>query len=240
MSKTPTQKTGQKTGQKTTSTQKKLRQARREAGLTQGMAARISGLNRNTISRYESTERKFKDSIIDRLAEIYDENPGWLLEREGMNIKSKRTTKLQDNRPNQTRPHNIQIHDTPAARILIEIQDGLTKADASLIARYIQFVRMMQPPMHRRMKRPTVKVRLNNVSATLSQVEANLSDENIRRIKRFIDFSTGREADRHRPKRPPREQNEAHTDAHPNPNAHSNGSSGSTGNNRGHDNSPKG
>ncbi len=50
--------------QKTMSTQEKLRRARCYAGLTQGMTARISGLNRNTVSRYESTERKFKDSII--------------------------------------------------------------------------------------------------------------------------------------------------------------------------------
>ena len=54
----------QNSKQKTMSTQEKLRRARRDAGLTQGMAAQISGLNRNTISRYESTERKFKDSII--------------------------------------------------------------------------------------------------------------------------------------------------------------------------------
>ena len=38
----------QNSKQKTMSTQEKLRRARRDAGLTQGMAAQIRGLNRDT------------------------------------------------------------------------------------------------------------------------------------------------------------------------------------------------
>ena len=224
MSTTPTQHSAQHSRQNTMSTQEKLRRARRDAGLTQGMAARISGLNRNTISRYESTERKFKDSIINRLAETYDEDPGWLLEQEGINIK-----------PNRM----IQIQDTPAAQALMDIQDEITETDVDLIVKYIQFVQTMHPPTRRRTKRPTVKVRLTNISAIIFQIEANLSEENIRRIARFMNFRAGREAALQKPTRRPGVQNGKHTGVHPSPHAHLNGNPGHNGHSPGHDSNPK-
>ena len=214
----------QNSKQKTMSTQEKLRRARRDAGLTQGMAARISGLNRNTISRYESTERKFKDSIINRLAETYDEDPGWLLEQEEINIK-----------PNRM----IQIQDTTAAQVLMDIQDEITQTDVDLIVRYIKFVQTMHPPTRRRTKRPTVKVPLTNISAIIFQIEANLSDENMRRIARFMNFRAGREAARQNTMRRPGVQNGKHTGVHPSPHAHLNGNPGHNGNSHGHGNNPE-
>lgn len=54
-----------------------LREARREAGLTQAQAAERVGVNRNSLVRYENGASRPLPKILEKLSEIYGRSPGW-------------------------------------------------------------------------------------------------------------------------------------------------------------------
>jgi transcriptional regulator with XRE-family HTH domain len=57
----------------------RLRQARREAGLTQAEVGRRLGLRQNVVSRMESGERRIDPVELARFAAIYDKPWEWFL-----------------------------------------------------------------------------------------------------------------------------------------------------------------
>ena len=60
----------------------KLRQARQESGLTQQKAAELSGLEPNTIWRYEAGQREPSASTLNVLASLYVKPVEWFFEDE--------------------------------------------------------------------------------------------------------------------------------------------------------------
>ena len=54
-----------------------LREARRDAGLTQAQAAERVGVNRNSVVRYENGASRPLPKILGRLSEIYGRSPDW-------------------------------------------------------------------------------------------------------------------------------------------------------------------
>lgn len=57
----------------------RLRQAREQAGLSQGQVARKLGLHRPAVSEIEAGRRKVSAEEISRLAELYDVSLSWLV-----------------------------------------------------------------------------------------------------------------------------------------------------------------
>jgi len=60
----------------------RLRQAREQAGLSQGQVAKKLGLHRPTISEIEAGRRKVSAEELSRLAELYDVSISWLTKDE--------------------------------------------------------------------------------------------------------------------------------------------------------------
>jgi transcriptional regulator with XRE-family HTH domain len=58
----------------------RLRQARREAGLTQAEVGRRLGLRQNVVSRMESGERRLDPVELARFAAIYGKPLDWFLD----------------------------------------------------------------------------------------------------------------------------------------------------------------
>jgi transcriptional regulator with XRE-family HTH domain len=58
----------------------KLRQARQEAGLSQGQAAKLLGLHRPTLSNIEAGERKVSAGELKQFADLYKVSVAWLLD----------------------------------------------------------------------------------------------------------------------------------------------------------------
>ena len=57
----------------------RLREARRLAGLSQGQVARLMDVHRPTISEIEAGNRRVSAEELQRLAELYDVSPAWIL-----------------------------------------------------------------------------------------------------------------------------------------------------------------
>lgn len=57
----------------------RLRQAREQAGLSQGQAAKILGMHRPTISEMEAGRRSIASHELVAMCEIYDVDPNWIL-----------------------------------------------------------------------------------------------------------------------------------------------------------------
>jgi transcriptional regulator with XRE-family HTH domain len=64
---------------KRTQIAKRLREARKLAGLSQGHVAKMLGLHRPSITEIEAGNRRVSADELARLAEIYDVNVAWLL-----------------------------------------------------------------------------------------------------------------------------------------------------------------
>lgn len=58
---------------------KRLRWARKQAGLSQGQVARLLGVHRPTISQIESGDRSLKADEIQKFAEMYDVKDSWIV-----------------------------------------------------------------------------------------------------------------------------------------------------------------
>ena len=54
-----------------------MREARREAGLTQAQAAEMIGVNRNSVVRYENGASRPLPEILEQLSRLYDRSPNW-------------------------------------------------------------------------------------------------------------------------------------------------------------------
>jgi transcriptional regulator with XRE-family HTH domain len=57
----------------------RLKQAREEAGLSQGQAAKLLGMHRPSLSNIEAGERKVSAGELKRFAELYKVSTEWLL-----------------------------------------------------------------------------------------------------------------------------------------------------------------
>lgn len=58
---------------------RRLRQARKEKGLTQIQVAALIFMDRRTVYLYETNRRVPRLDMIEKLAKIYDVNPAWLV-----------------------------------------------------------------------------------------------------------------------------------------------------------------
>lgn len=58
---------------------RRLRQARKEKGLTQIQVAALIFMDRRTVYLYETNRRVPRIDMIEKLAKIYDVNPAWLV-----------------------------------------------------------------------------------------------------------------------------------------------------------------
>jgi transcriptional regulator with XRE-family HTH domain len=58
---------------------KRLKEARKLAGLSQGQVANIIGLHRPSITEIEAANRRVSADELARLAKIYDVSVGWVL-----------------------------------------------------------------------------------------------------------------------------------------------------------------
>jgi len=58
---------------------KRLKEARRLAGLSQGNVAKMLGLHRPSVTEMETGNRRVSADEIAKLSEIYDVNVAWLL-----------------------------------------------------------------------------------------------------------------------------------------------------------------
>ena len=66
-------------GPKRDSLPKRLKEARKLAGLSQGQVAKMLGLHRPSVSEIEAGNRRVSANELARLAEIYDVSVAWLL-----------------------------------------------------------------------------------------------------------------------------------------------------------------
>jgi transcriptional regulator with XRE-family HTH domain len=73
---------------------RRIREARKLAGLSQGQVAKLLGLHRPSISEAEAGNRNVSAEELSRLAEIYEVSVGWLL-GEGAEKADARDDKLQ-------------------------------------------------------------------------------------------------------------------------------------------------
>ena len=58
---------------------RRLRQARKEKGLTQIQVAALIFMDRRTVYLYETNRRLPRLDMIEKLAKLYDVNPAWLV-----------------------------------------------------------------------------------------------------------------------------------------------------------------
>ena len=58
---------------------RRLRQARKDKGLTQIQVAALIFMDRRTVYLYETNRRVPRIDMIEKLAKIYDVNPAWLV-----------------------------------------------------------------------------------------------------------------------------------------------------------------
>ena len=60
---------------------KRLKEARKLAGLSQAQAAHVLGIHRPSISEIESGNRRISAEELSELCEVYDVTPDWVLGR---------------------------------------------------------------------------------------------------------------------------------------------------------------
>lgn len=58
---------------------RRLRQARKDKGLTQIQVTALIFMDRRTVYLYETNRRVPRIDMIEKLAKIYDVNPAWLV-----------------------------------------------------------------------------------------------------------------------------------------------------------------
>lgn len=63
----------------------RLQRARKETGMSQAAAAEMLGISKATIYRWEHSQRRISDTLLERVCEIYNRPAGWFLSLEDRN-----------------------------------------------------------------------------------------------------------------------------------------------------------
>ena len=96
----------------------RLQRARKETGMSQVAAAEMLGVSKATIYRWEHSQSRISDTLLERVGEIYNRSASWFLSLEDRDLESE-----SGESENEPTTHN-RVYPVVTERISGEIGDA--------------------------------------------------------------------------------------------------------------------